>query len=93
MTAFEKSVSRQPNDTTQPMPRGSFTAFFREIMSRGSCCDLQPARTPRHFLARILTRCCDRFGTYNVSEISQRPVRLLGASALFCVALSIAGWV
>ena len=93
MTAFEKSVSRQPSDPAQPISCGSLTASFSEIMSRGSGRDLQPARTPRHFLARILNRCCDRFGTYTVSERSQRPVRLLGASALFCAALSIAGWV
>ena len=56
-----------------------------------SCRDLRAARTPRHFLARVFTRVSAQFGTRIVRNRFQRPVRLAGASALFCIALSIVG--
>ena len=56
-----------------------------------NCRDLRAARTPRHFLARVFTRVSAQFGTRIVRNRFQRPVRLAGASALFCIALSIAG--
>ena len=93
MTAFEKSVSRQPNDTAQPMPCGRLTAFLREAVCRHSGRDRQAARTSRHFPGRVLTFCRAEFRPRTVRKRFQRSVRLAGASALFCVALSIAGWV
>ena len=62
-------------------------------MGRGDGCDPLTSRTRCNFFRRVVTLCCDRSGARTVSKTSQRSVRLLGASALFCVALSIAGWV
>ena len=56
-----------------------------------SCRDLRAARTPCHFLARVFTRVSAQFGTRIVRNRFQRSVRLAGASALFCIALSIVG--
>ena len=70
----------------------SFWVSIREIMGRGDSCDPLTSRKRCNFFRRVVTLCCDRSGARTVSKTSERSVRLLGASALFCVALSIAGW-
>ena len=69
-----------------------FWVCIREITDRGNGCDPLASRTRCNFFRRVVTLCCDRSGARTVSKTSQRSVRLLGASALFCVAMSIAGW-
>jgi HlyD family secretion protein len=71
----------------------SFWVSIREITDRGDSCDPLTSRTRCNFFRRVITVCCDRSGARTVSKTSQRSVRLLGASALLCAALSIAGWV